>query len=43
VLSTLTEKERARSILDQLRLEEERLLRDVKNSEQAMLSSLYSL
>lgn len=43
VSSTLQEKERARTVLEQLRLEEERLLRDVKNSEQAMLTSLYSL
>lgn len=43
VMTTLQEKERAKDLLEQLRLEEERLLADVKHSEQAMLTSLYSL
>jgi CTP synthase (UTP-ammonia lyase) len=43
VVATLQEKERARTVLEQLRQEEERLLADVKHSEQAMLTSLYSL
>lgn len=40
---TREEKERARSTLEKLREEEERLMRDVKSSEQAMLGSLYGL
>ena len=43
VVTTLQEKERAKDLLEQLRLEEERLMADVKNSEQAMLTSLCSL
>lgn len=43
VISAVREKERANSTLKKMKEEEERLTLEVKNSEQTMLTSLYSL
>lgn len=43
VLSAVKERERANSTLKRMKEEEEKLMEDVKASEKAMLTSLYSL